>query len=129
MMKSASGTVARRPGMLGKPMAVLFASTNCGGVGFRRLEKVLTKPPLPSATASGFKRGQMLSGGLVLDITQLRKCTRKALTTWVCGTGLAGSTPVPKLLPGQFAPTVGSATPGRLVPKPPAPPPCDELAM
>ena len=34
-------------------------------------------------------------------MTQLRKCTRSALTVCVCGTGLAGRSAVPKLLPGQ----------------------------
>ena len=43
--------------------------------------------------------------------------------------GLAGSTPVPKLLPGQPCPLAGRPTPGRLLSKPPAPPPCEELAM
>jgi hypothetical protein len=76
-----------------------------------------------------FSVGYTLSGGGVPFITQSRKCTRSALTVCTCGTGLAGSTPVPKLLPGQFGPVAGSPTPGRLVSKPPTPPPWLELAM
>ena len=40
-------------------------------------------------------------------ITQSRKCARIAFTVCTCGIGFAGSTPTPKLLPGQFGPVFG----------------------
>ena len=67
------------------------------------------------------------SGGGVLRMTQLRKCTVSALNVSVCGSGLAGSTPMPELLPGHSTGLSGRPAPGRLVSKPPAPPPCGVL--
>src|SRR5262252_9583311 len=101
MMKSGSGTVARSPGSVGKPIATLFASASClfASVGYR------------------------LGGGATSFITQLRKCTRIAFTVWVCGIGLVGSTPVPH-------PELGHAGVGNaVVLKPPGPPPCCVLGM
>ena len=108
MMKSGSGTVGRKPGRVGKPSAALCASAS-----------------VPCASV-----GQRLGGGGVPFITQRRKCRRIALTVSVCDTGFGGSVAMPKWLPGQMGTTPSfSPTPGRLVSKPPAPPPCGVLAM
>src|SRR5437899_481436 len=85
--------------------------------------------PLASTRSPDFILGQTLSGGGVSRITQLRKCARNAFTVCVCGTGLAGKTALPKLLPGHAGPTGGSPDPGRLVLNPPTPPPCVVLGM
>jgi hypothetical protein len=58
----------------------------------------------------------------VLRITQLRKWKLSALNVSVCGIGFAASSARPELLPGH---AIGLLIPalGRLVSKPPAPPP------
>src|SRR5262245_7409281 len=97
-----SFAIAVTAGMSGKPSACLFAPTR-----------------LPEPIV-----GQTLGGGGASFITQLRKCARIAFTVCVCGTGFAGKTALPKLLPGHAGPTGGSPAPGRLVLNPPTPPPC-----
>src|SRR5882672_5050755 len=94
-------------GMLGKPIASLVASTR--------------SPDLIV--------GQTLGGGGAPFITQFLKCWRIAFTVCVCGTGLAGKSALPQLFPGQAGPTGGRPTPGRLVLKPPTPPPWVVLGM
>ena len=46
--------------------------------------------------------GIALGGGAMSFITQSRKCTRMALTVWVCGIGLAANTPLPHSVPGHM---------------------------
>src|SRR5689334_16567256 len=101
------GAIAAIAGMPGKPIASFVASTS----------------------SPDFSLGHTLSGGGVPFITQLRKCARSAFTVCVCGTGFAGKTALPQLLPGQAGPTGGSPDPGRLVLNPPTPPPCVVLGM
>src|SRR5262245_34952981 len=103
----ASFDTAVTAGMAGKPIASRVASTR------------LPEPRV----------GQTLGGGGVPFITQLRKCWRIAFTVCVCGTGLAGKSALPQLLPGHAGPTGGSPAPGRLVLKPPTPPPWVVLGM
>src|SRR5262245_45338886 len=109
MMKfeGSAGEIAAIAGIVGNPIASLLASTRS-----------------PVA-----RRGQTLAGGAVPFITQLLKCTRSAFTVCVCGTGLAGKTALPKLLPGHAGPTGGKPAPATLVLKPPTPPPCVVLGM
>jgi len=65
-----------------------------------------------STSSPLLRRGHTLAGGDVPFITQLRKCWRSALTVWMCGITFGASSPVPKLLPGQFG--GGSVPPARL---------------
>src|SRR5262249_61333048 len=81
---------AMTAGMSGKPVASLVASTR-----------------VPEASV-----GHTLAGGGVPFITQLRKCARIAFTVCVCGTGLAGKTPLSAFFPGPGAEARGEATPG-----------------
>src|SRR5258708_18541965 len=99
-LSGAVGDAAASDGMLGNPIASRVGSTR----------------------SPDFILGQTLSGGGVPRITQLRKCARSAFTVCVCGTGLAGRTAVPKLLPGHPGPTGGNPDPGRLVVNPATPP-------
>src|SRR3974390_1969633 len=87
------GETAVIAGMLGNPIASFVASTR--------------SPDLIV--------GHTLGGGGVPFITQFLKCARSAFTVCVCGTGLAGKTALPQLLPGQAGPTGGRPAPGRLV--------------
>ena len=73
LMKSISGMVGRSCGSVGNPSAALCAIAS-----------------VPSASF-----GQRLGGGSTFFITQLRKCTRSALTVSVCATGFGASAPVP----------------------------------
>jgi hypothetical protein len=76
--------------MVGKPIASLVGSTR---VGF-----------LPRS------RGHTLGGGAMSCMSQLRKWYSIALRVSVCGTGLSGSTAVPKPTLGQSETPSGGAT-------------------
>ncbi len=75
-----------------------------------------------------------LSGlmGIAVAVGCITHCLGDAITesgASKCGIGLAGRIPAPKLLPGQVGWLADRPTPGRLLSKPPAPPPWVELAM